>query len=319
MPPRSNLFQDVVAVVHRLIGEGAEIEESAMLVHAQTGDTREVDVVIRSMVAGQEILVSVEASATRRRADVKWVEQLICKHRELPTNKLVLVSESGYSRQARRLAEANSVALVELGDLDGADLESVVVGKLSSLWPKAVRLEPDRVVLHLRRPDAAELTVISAPFDMEVVGESGDHLTDLRAYVHAQLGRRDWLFSQIGLADITENMERWFTAGAELPTWDVVGSHVGMYGRFIHDDGTAELHRIEKIEIIGRASIEVQEMTLQHGRLGDVAVSYGEATIFGTPTAMVATVSGGREVVTTRVRNKGQVTESADEIEQGTR
>ena len=72
MPRRSNLFQDVVAVVHRLLGAGAEIEESAMLVHRQTGGRREVDVVIRSVVAGQEIVVSVEAAASGRRADVEW-------------------------------------------------------------------------------------------------------------------------------------------------------------------------------------------------------------------------------------------------------
>jgi hypothetical protein len=34
MPRRSNLFQDVVAIIHRHMAEGATVEESAMLLNA---------------------------------------------------------------------------------------------------------------------------------------------------------------------------------------------------------------------------------------------------------------------------------------------
>jgi hypothetical protein len=315
VPRRSNLFQDVVTVVHQLLADGAEVEESAMLVHCQTDDPREVDVVVRSTVVGQQVVIGIEASAAMRPADVKWVEQLISKHQQLPTDKLVLVSEHGYSKQARRLAEANSVALVELNDLGEETLEAVIVNKLPSLWPKAVRLAPERVIVETRPPGAEAVTRFVAFPDTELLHESGARLGTLKDYVDSQLSRREFIFEQINLADITESMDRWFTAGAMRPTLALDDRVSAIYCRFVRDDGSEELHPIEKIEIVGRARIEVQEMSLVHKRLGDVAVSYGEVQMFEARTATVVTSCGGREVVTTRVHKGGNVTEFSEQLD----
>lgn len=67
-------FQEVVAIIQEHMAGDATVEESGMLVHRVTGEEREVDVVIRSEVAGHEIIISVEATAVGRKADTTWVE-----------------------------------------------------------------------------------------------------------------------------------------------------------------------------------------------------------------------------------------------------
>jgi predicted Mrr-cat superfamily restriction endonuclease len=105
VPRRTNLFQDVVAVIHEHLAGDAVMEESAMLTNRLTGEQREVDVVLRRTTAGYETVIAVEATSRRAPVTAPWVEQMVGKHANLPTDKLVLVSESGFTKQARELAE----------------------------------------------------------------------------------------------------------------------------------------------------------------------------------------------------------------------
>jgi hypothetical protein len=101
VPKRTNLFQEVVEILHRHMAVDATVEASALLTSRGTGTLREVDVVIRAKQAGHEVIVSVEAMARSRKADRKWVDEMVGKHADLPTSKLVLVSEKGFTKDAR--------------------------------------------------------------------------------------------------------------------------------------------------------------------------------------------------------------------------
>ena len=67
---------------------------------------------------------------------------MIGKHDELPTDKLVLVSETGFVKQAEKLAEAKGVILLSPTDLEKGDPAHTVVNRLRSIWPKTVALTP---------------------------------------------------------------------------------------------------------------------------------------------------------------------------------
>jgi len=115
MPQRTNQFQKVVYLLRKhLAGDSATVEESTMLVDSATGEEREVDVTIRGMVGGEDVLICVEVVSWQRRAGVPWVESMIAKHRDLPTNKLILASRSGFTKGALRKAEANHVVTLVL-------------------------------------------------------------------------------------------------------------------------------------------------------------------------------------------------------------
>jgi hypothetical protein len=98
VPQRTNLFQEVVEIIHRHMAGDASVEASAMLPNRRTGASMEVDTVVRTSTAGYEVVVSIEAIARSRKAGPGWVNEMVGKHEDLPTSKLVLVSEKDLRR-----------------------------------------------------------------------------------------------------------------------------------------------------------------------------------------------------------------------------
>jgi hypothetical protein len=127
MPKRHNIFQDLMVSIHKQLSSSCQITESEMFSDPSSGQAREVDIVIRSRVAlGYEMVISVECTDSKRPVAVGWVEQMCCKHRDLPTHKLVLVSKSGYTKTA--LLKGRSL---------GAELLSIEAAKQVD-WAKYV-------------------------------------------------------------------------------------------------------------------------------------------------------------------------------------
>lgn len=68
-----------------------------MLADKITGDLREVDILISSNLSTYKVLIAIEVVARGRKADTPWIESMYSKHNSLPTDKLILVSEKGFS------------------------------------------------------------------------------------------------------------------------------------------------------------------------------------------------------------------------------
>lgn len=90
LPRRSNLFQDIVGIIHRHMAGNATVTESALLMNRTTGKEREVDVVIMGETAGHKVTIAVEATSRGRRADVPWVEQMLESMQIFPPTSLCL-------------------------------------------------------------------------------------------------------------------------------------------------------------------------------------------------------------------------------------
>jgi len=112
MPARSTPFQRLITAVHAC--SASKIYESAMLKDMDTGESREVDILIISHEANYQLLISIEVVEWTRKADVPWVEKMIQKHKRLPTNKLVLISKSGFTKSALMKAKTHGVETIEL-------------------------------------------------------------------------------------------------------------------------------------------------------------------------------------------------------------
>jgi Restriction endonuclease len=151
MPPRTNEFQQLIYLVQHSLAGRATVRESAMLTDRLTGEDREVDILIESETAGHKLAISIECVASRRKATVEWVERMWAKHQNLPTNKLVLVSRSGFTADARAKAALLNIDAVDLSRALEADWNSVI-SQLAQLevtvvdseltWCKAVLPEP---------------------------------------------------------------------------------------------------------------------------------------------------------------------------------
>lgn len=105
MPRRSNSFQRLVLLINSGLAGNARVVESAMVADKITGEQREVDVLISTNASGYEVSIAIEVVARGRKADTPWVESMHSKHSSLPTNKLILVAESGFTSPALRKAK----------------------------------------------------------------------------------------------------------------------------------------------------------------------------------------------------------------------
>jgi len=118
MPARSNILQRLVLEIHKGLGPEWNVAESRFFDDADTGKPREVDVVAESSFGGYPITISVEVRDRGRPADVRWVEEMVQKHKALPTTKLVLWSSAGFTDTA--LLKAKSLKAEALHPTDGA-------------------------------------------------------------------------------------------------------------------------------------------------------------------------------------------------------
>ncbi|SEH03447.1 Restriction endonuclease [Nonomuraea solani] len=112
MPARSNDFQAVVYFVKAHLDPDVVVTESAGLPDRTTGETREVDVLLAAQVAGHRIRIGVECRDRGRKADVSWVEEMHGKHADVPTDRLVLVSASGFTKAAASKARHYNIEVV---------------------------------------------------------------------------------------------------------------------------------------------------------------------------------------------------------------
>lgn len=121
MPKRSTGFQQLVALIHASLHDGGTLQESAMMADKITGVEREVDVLISKEVSGYRVNIALEIVDRARKADSTWVESMCKKHEALATDKLVLVSRSGFYRPALKKAQfygAETITLTQASQTD---------------------------------------------------------------------------------------------------------------------------------------------------------------------------------------------------------
>jgi hypothetical protein len=303
VPARSNFFQDVVALLHRNMAGSPAVEDSAMLVNRVTGETREVDIVIRTESAGYPLVVSIEATSGRRPADVGWVEKMQAKHEHLETNQLVLVSDNDFSAQARRLADHYGVLALAPEDLQGDERVGAILNHLPALWPKLLSLTAVNIRVHVARPNGSEAWFQAEP-DHTLFFDDGKGVVYVATFVIAVMQKHFLeIADQIGLRDIKQDMDAPFSFEAGGAFANLDGQRRDFFVRWEAAD-PPELHAITRVEVTGTAHIEVREMALRHRRLGEIAFAEGQFEMAGKDAVVVVMEDARGKVVSMRWREK---------------
>jgi hypothetical protein len=298
VPKRSNFFQDVVALVQRHSADDAIVEDSGSLVDSSTGEEREVDVVIRREVAGYEVTISVEAIDRSRRASVEWVEQMLGKHESLPTDKLVLVSNRGFSGSARQKAEKAGAVAIEPRDIASPDDANRTGGKLDEVWPKNVSFTVDQVSLRTSTPAGQEPLEDFTP-GMAICAADGTQLGTLTDLVTGSASAAlDKEFETLA-RDVTTEEARRLTVHVE-PV-EVGEARISVYVRTATPPPL--LYHIEALDLGVNAVIRSHgAVSLEHKNFGDVPTSFGEVTTSERRGALVITERPGDHRATIRLR-----------------
>jgi hypothetical protein len=272
MPKRTNDFQRLIYIIKQFLADDAEVAESKLLRDVVTGTEREVDVCIEKPFGGHLVTISIECRDRGRPADVTWVEEMKAKHERLPTNVLALVSSSGFSPEALEVAKLYKIETISLEKVS-TSVASQIVGKLSSLWCRAVVLSPTQCSVSLEPVKDLPAETIRALPDNAVYAEDGSELGVLLQYVQLWL-RSPEVMGQ--LLDLGTEAHEWFEFGVESPFAEGV---TGKRRVYLRKEKPRILRAIDSVKVIGRCRFTVSEFPLQHGALNDMQVAWGSGVV----------------------------------------
>ena len=110
MPKRTNDFQTLIKHIYeQIVPAGGTVTESGMLRDKDSGDLREVDILVGYKYAGHEFSFMVECRDYSRPQTVEWIDSLIGKSKSLGVNKVVAVSSKGFTKSAIKKAQNNGI------------------------------------------------------------------------------------------------------------------------------------------------------------------------------------------------------------------
>jgi len=201
MPKRHNIFQDLMVSIHKQLSSSCQVTESEMFSDPSSGQAREVDIVIRSRVAGYEMVISVECTDSKRPVAVGWVEQMCCKHRDLPTHKLVLISKSGYTKTALLKGSSLGAELLSIEAAEQVDWAKYV-NKYSRLFLIAVDVVT--IVVPVSLNYMANSPYRGIPTNTEFWDSEGKFHVIAKEIANAFLSKEQILDATIGKKDITD-------------------------------------------------------------------------------------------------------------------
>jgi hypothetical protein len=254
LPKRTNQFQQLIYAIHLQIGGVATVTESKFIHDRVTGDEREVDIVIETEAFPYHFTIGIECIGRGRRATVEWIEQMSAKHQNL-TDKLVLVSKTGFTRDAIRKAKTLGIETLTLNKAETVDWTKVV-GRLTrvyialpQVWPTHIGIFPPL--------NASHVDVSSRLYNPE--GKSQGSLQEII------LALRE---AQQVIKYIFETFDRPGNFAFGLQYTPLNGSYL--------IDKAGNKHNVEMLLI--QIAVHMDEripVDLQHGSFKDVQVAYG--------------------------------------------
>jgi hypothetical protein len=286
MPRRSTPFQAIVRLVRQhFAGPGVTVTESRFLRDAVLDVEREVDIVIEGELDGEPMIISIEVIERSRPATLPWVQEMIQKHRDLPTNRLLLVSQSGFSQSAQAAVDRQA-------------------GRVQAVTPEVIEVDGQAVVKRLYLDGitySATGCNVHVEFEGERVVVSGQPDTDIYVKDGALLGPLAYLVHEaihlnpvaLGLSTEAHNhpdreQVRAFSLGLAMPQ---LGYHL------LHTE-TGDLHLIESLEIWGNFAWTQTEVPLTLTRLGGRVFGAAQAPIAGRPAVWVGTTDMAAQTTT---------------------
>lgn len=278
MPKRSNEFQKLVFLVKQQVASDAEVTESKFLQDRLTGTSREVDVCIEKSIGGHLVRVCIECRDHKRKADVKWIEEMKSKHERLPTNALVLVSREGFTREGVEVAKKYGIETLTFKGVDAASVDRLF-GNLSSIWAKVITLKPTKVVIQVLETNSLPVERVTTFPDNIVFTFEGKPLCTVKDLIDSWLKSEQVMKEMLSRGDEShkEFMIRW-----DKP----LDNHSNSL--CLRKEEPFVIRCIEHIEVSGECELNVNEFPLGHGLLGRIKVSWGAGNFMGEDALLIA-------------------------------
>lgn len=278
MPRWSNEFQRLIFLVKQQVAADCTVTESKMLLDRLSNSLREVDICIERSVADHLVTVCIECRDHKRKADVKWIEEMKTKHERLPTNALVLVSRSGFTREAKSVAAIYNIETLSFDEVT-ADSVGRLFGELSSIWSKVIFITPTKVVITVSATDQLPSESVIALPDNALYNSDGVECGTVLSLLQFFLNSKE-LLNDVLSRGLHEH--KCLVAGWPNPL-DTQGKPLCLLKL-----ESSILREIELIEVTSECKFDINEFRLKRGRLGKTDVAWGNGTILGNAALLVA-------------------------------
>lgn len=272
MPRRTNEFQALIKRIYQQLQDtGGKIIESAMLKEREGNTEREVDILMEETVCGFPIRIAMECRGRKGKDDIEWIDGLIGKYQDLPVNKIVVVSKSGFSSGARTKAAAHDIATYTLEQALETDWPAQF--KRLGIAKICRHAVPEEIILFID-PPLGELLDLSA----RIIGENGEQLGTVDDMGKAMY---DAMQQQIN-KEISERFLKEFPTLADLDKrfFTAVISHAPPAPCYLNTSKD-QAHRILHIELRVKLLFSYETVTPNHYILDQHQVTVG--TIKGEP------------------------------------
>ena len=284
VPARSNDFQKVVTLIHQHLPESS-VRESAFLLDRHTQAPREVDVVIDADVVGYPIIVSLECRDWAKPQTVEWVDAMDRKHESLPTNQLVLMSSSGFTKGARDQARASGIELVNPFEMTN-DVAKAIADRVAGLRMKGIALTIVEMVAHIDPIDGQHPGPVYTNRDRDRILFSSEHvpLTTVRRFTDTVVQRTDLnpLFLQATPDDRTLMLYD------ESPSYTLPNSDE-LLRFYLETTESSRLRAVSRIEVALDARITDSDIPMTHGQMRGTDFSYGRVDALDKNVLVVVT------------------------------
>jgi hypothetical protein len=288
MPKRSTPFQKIVTyIATKLAPEGATVRESVELTETGTGTPREIDTLVESSVGITTVNVAIESRERSRRESVQWIGELIGTYADLPVDRVLAVSRSGFSEGARKKAKLHNIEPISPEDLPNGEWPAAFT-RIGAAAVKG-RLKLQRVNFQTtppltKRVSAADQTRHNDKNGAAVEGSAEEFVKELTPVVGAKVKE---FVSKKFLSIYKTRGDLKKTAVLEFPF--PLTHHLSLI-----QDGSS--HKVDKVDFVFHFALDETPVPVEHrmltdkgllssGRVGEVEFLFGQAA--GVPEGKV--------------------------------
>ena len=257
---------------------GVTVTESKLLRDPHADIDREVDIVVEGSFDGEPMLISIEVNERGRPATIAWVQEQVRKHQFLPTNRLVLVSKSGFTKSAHAAVAAEggrvTVVMPKIIEVDGSPA-------VKSLFADQLQFQTTACCMHVVLHDGTPPLLAVVRREEIIYSADGAELGSAAELAQETLSIR-WLRRKFS-KEAHNHPER-----DDLKIFSC-GVAIGNLGYHLRSHDTGELCLIAAMELEGEFSFAQQELAFTIADMADRRYGFTEAPILGRPAIWVAT------------------------------
>lgn len=141
LDPKWKKFEKIVAGIHMLTAEGAEIKFDDQITGRRTGRKRQIDVSIRFKQAYYDYLAIVECKDYDTKVPIDKVEAFRTKLEDVGAMKGIMVSPKGFQEGAVKTAEAYNIDLFTLTEVKSDWTKTIKAGVLTLPFPTNIEFD----------------------------------------------------------------------------------------------------------------------------------------------------------------------------------